>query len=86
MIERIANERCGTGPAIVQGRVRQGVAVFIEDANGDLVAIEYLCAADAWMARYGGQRSNSGTVARTAGSVARASTNPYAAPAPRAVW
>ena len=32
-----------TQPAIVQGSERAGVAIFIEDARGDLVDIEYLC-------------------------------------------
>ena len=47
-LETIANERAGTGPAIVNGNVRQGVALMIEDDRGDLVDIEYLCSADAW--------------------------------------
>ena len=37
-------------PAIVNGSERQGVALFIADADGNLVDIEYLCSADAWNA------------------------------------
>jgi len=35
-------------PAVVNGSARSGVALFETDAIGDLVAITYLCAADAW--------------------------------------
>ena len=48
MLEKIDNEYVGTGPAIVNGNVRQGVAIFIENDAGDLVDIDYLCSADAW--------------------------------------
>lgn len=41
-------------PASVQGNHQRGIAIFIENANGDLVDIEYLCQPCAYVEDWSG--------------------------------